>query len=474
MDIQKIEFWRQWRPFAKKKDKPRQPFVLVLTFYSPDGNALSMPLASISAYIKQTLPNVKVHLVVINTVIGGDEHTVEGYIKRVSQLQPDLIAISCMSPHWYPLEPYLQALDVNFPQTPVLIGGYQPILSPEQTITHPAVDYICVGDGEIPTATLIQRLRGEGEGIVPGLWEKSPSGEIIKSAPVLTDDLSEMPLPDYAIYEENGSLRGLGLSMFGPKKLFILPVMTGRGCPYRCTYCCNTPLLEMWRGKGKYIRKYDPERLIDELCQLRDRYGVDYFEFWDELFLANMKFAYHFLELYKKRIRLPFSINSRVEKMDEKFCYTAKEAGCNTIWFGIESGSEHYRIKNLGRKMTNEQIITAAENARQVGIQRLTFNIIGMPFETREQMLETLEINKTIRPEFFFFWPYIPLRGTPLYDVAKKAGLLLDQTVGNYLEGAIKGKLNLKEHEGGVTETEFHEICSLMQQFQQENNRLAL
>jgi radical SAM superfamily enzyme YgiQ (UPF0313 family) len=124
--------------------------------------------------------------------------------------------------------------------------------------------------------------------------------------------------------------------------------------------------------------------------------------------------------------------------------------------------------------MTNEQIITAAENARQVGIQRLTFNIIGMPFETREQMLETLEINKNIRPEFFFFWPYIPLRGTPLYDVAKKAGLLLDQTVGNYLEGAIKGKLNLKEHEGGVTETEFHEICSLMQQFQQENNRLAL
>ncbi len=465
-----------WNPFRKSAAPAdaSKPFSLVFSFYSPDGNALSMPLACMSAYVKQKLAGVETHLAAINIVIGGEDNSVEGYVRRVARHHPDLIAISSMSPHWEPLDPYLRALKTHFPSTPIVVGGYQAILAPETTIAHPAVDYICTGDGEKPLAAPIQRLRGEAEGYVPGLWEQTASGEIVKSPPVLAEDLSAMPFPDYALYEENGSLRGLGLSIFGPQGLFILPVMTGRGCPYRCTYCCNTPLLEMWRGKGKYIRKYDPQRLVDELCRLRDRYQVDYFEFWDELFLVNMKFAYHFLELYEKHIHLPFSINSRVEKMDEKFCQTAAKAGCHTIWFGIESGSESYRIASLERTMTNEQIIVAAENARKAGIRRLTFNIIGMPFETRAHMLETLELNKTISPEFFFFFPYIPLKGTPLYEIAEKASLLSDKTAPDYLSAIREGRPNLKEHEGGVSNSEFKEICELMQKFQHENNTIGL
>ena len=66
--------------------------------------------------------------------------------------------------------------------------------------------------------------------------------------------------------------------------------MTGRGCPYRCTYCCNTPILEGWRSK-EFLRKYEPEAMVAELERLRDEYDVGYFEFWDELFLSNLKFV---------------------------------------------------------------------------------------------------------------------------------------------------------------------------------------
>jgi anaerobic magnesium-protoporphyrin IX monomethyl ester cyclase len=467
-------FWHKKQSDAKTTDYKK--FKLSMSFYSPDGNALSMPLACLSAYVKKHRPNTQITMAEINITLNSEEHTVDGFIQRVMSQQPDLIAFSCMSPHWISLDPYLQALKKSLPKLPILIGGYQAILAPEETLAHPCVDYICVGDGEEPLVQLIQHLSGESSSIINGLWMKTPDGKIIKSSPILTEDFSNLPFPDYSIYEQNGSLRGLGLSIFGPQNLFVLPVMTGRGCPYRCTYCCNTPLLEKYRGNGTYLRKYNPEHLVEELCRLKELYRVDYFEFWDELFLSNMKFAMTFLELYRKQVCLPFSINSRVEKMDEKFCYKARDAGCHTIWFGIESGSEKYRQQFLGRKMTNAQILGAAENARKAGIRRLTFNIVGMPFETKENMLETLTLNQVIKPEFFFFFPYIPLRGTPLYEVVFKANLLIEQVAGDYQEGLREGvfKLNIKEHDTGISSIGFQEVCIAMKNFQLENNRLDL
>ena len=74
--------------------------------------------------------------------------------------------------------------------------------------------------------------------------------------------------------------------------------------------------------------------------------------------------------------------------------------------------------------MKNQQIIDAADNCKKAGINRLTFNIVGAPLETAANMRETLKLNQRIAPEHFFFYPYIPLRGTHLYNIAKKEGLM--------------------------------------------------
>lgn len=452
----------------------KQPFRLVFTFYSRDGNELSMAIACLSAYIKKVIPDIDIHLVPINVSLNSDEHTIPGYVKRVSHVKPDLIGISCMSPHWKPLDHYLRALKNALPQIPILIGGYQAILEPEKTIDHPSVDFICVGDGEFPLAELIQHMRGKKEEKISGLWKRSSSGKLFRSQPVLTENLTIMPFPDYALFENCGNLQEMGLSLFGPQNHFILPVIAGRGCPYHCTYCSNSTILELYQHKGNYLRKYDPEALMVELCWLRDRYNVEYFEFWDEMFLSNMKYVWHFLELYKKKVGLPFSINSRVEKMEEKFCQTAKEAGCHCIWFGIESGSEQYRKQYLGRTMTNDQIIKAAKNACNAGIRTLTFNMVGMPFETRENMLKTLKINRLIQPDYFLFFTYIPIKGTQLYEIANASNLLLDNTAEHYLDGMQKGvfRLNIREHTEGVSNQTFNEVCQEMLQFFHENNHL--
>jgi len=461
----------RWFGSVKKKT-----LRLAFSFYSPDGNEIAMPIASMSAYLKRDFPNVEVLLEPVLILRDAEKYSPENYARMIQDLDADVIAFSIMSPHWYPMEPYFAEIKKLLPELPIVIGGYQAMLSQEQTIESPDVDYICVGDGEYAIGNLVQHLLGTKHGPADGMWEKLIDGSVYETEGHQIGDLAALPFPDYDVFEKEDGFKDVNSSIFGPKGKLVLPVMTGRGCPYRCTYCCNTPILEGWKTKKTFLRKYDPQDMVDELIRLRDKYGVGYFEFWDELFLSNLKFVRAFFELYKEQIRLPFSINSRVEVMNEEFCKTAAEAGCHTIWFGIESGDEEFRAKMLGRKMTNKQVIEAAANCKKAGINRLTFNIVGAPLETAENMRRTLELNQTIAPEHFFFFPYIPLRGTPLYNIAKEEGLLLSSKRElHYLSAANDQQfiLNMKERPELLTQADYNDICMEMLAFQQANNRLS-
>ncbi len=455
------------------------PFKLALCYYAPESQLgfLSMPLASIAAYVRQSLPDTQIRLfrVLAKDIDGGLSEASE-FANQISDWQPNLIAVSLMTPHWPRMKNHLVAVKQKMPNTPVLIGGYQAIVDSHETIAFDPVDFICTGDGEMPTVDLIRYLCGIRTTPVEGLWEKFDDGSIQKTPSIQINDLSSLPFPDYSLYEELCHLREVDTTMIDGDNEFVLPVMTGRGCPYRCTYCSNTHLLEAWRNKSKFLRKYPLEAMIDELIRLKETYNVDYFEFWDELFMSRMDYVKEFFTLYRQKVGVPFSIQGRVEKMSPDFCKLAADAHCRTIFFGIESGDYTYRKNVLNRKMSNQQIIEAARNCADAGINRLTFNIVGMPFETKAQMLETLRLNETIRPEFFYFFTYIPLKGTRLYDLAKDHNLLLDdaQTKVHYLDEYDSGfRMNIKEHPQGMTNQEFRAVCAQMQAFQETNNSLS-
>ena len=162
--------------------------------------------------------------------------------------------------------------------------------------------------------------------------------------------------------------------------------------------------------------------------------------------------------------------------MTSDFCKLAADANCHAIFFGIESGDYNYRKEFIGRDMSNESIIEASDNCAAAGINRLTYNMAGMPFETKTQMMETLRLNEAISPEFFMFFTYLPLKGSRLYKVAQDANLLLDEseTKVHYQEGYETGfRMNIKEHSEGMTNDEFNEVCNLMKDFQTKNNRLS-
>ncbi len=460
-----IGWWRRSSPASvSARDLSPRPFRLLLTFYQRD-LAYSLGLASLSAYAKRAFPDLRVHLVPIFR-----EDSCERIAGIVRAIEPDLIGASAMSPTWLPLAPYLRAIKAELPRTPIMVGGYQAIVSPDETIADPAVDYVCAGDGEEPLVALIRQLRsGAAVAEIPGLWTKRPDAPPIRTAPALMTDVAELPFPDYSIFERDGDLRYLSPRAVQSPGLTAVPIISGRGCPYRCSYCANTTLLDLYKPQGRYLRKYDPAPLIEELARLRDRYGVEYFQFWDEEFLYDRTYARHLLGLYVDRVAVPFSMFVRVENMNAELCAMAAGAGCHAMWFGIESGSEPYRRTYLNRRMPTRRIVAAAETARRHGIRLFGFAMVGLPFETPAEARTTLALTKAIDADLTVFSQFLPLPGTPLYELCRRHEFLLDPSIERQMWPL--GTLNIKEHPGGMTKGEMREVAGDIMAYLIEHER---
>ena len=454
--------WRErTRPSGLPTPAPER-FHLVLTYYQREP-AYSLGLACISAYVKRELDGVSVHLV---PLFRGDEP--DEYVRHVTALEPHLIAIAAMHPTWIPTHPYLAALKRACPDTPVIVGGYQTIVSPRETLAHPGVDYVCLGDGEESMVGLIRRLRGETDRTlaIPGVLERATTDAQPDAAPVLVRDLRDMPFPDYTIFERDGDVSYLSPRAVQSRSLTTLPVVSGRGCPYRCTYCANTTLLEMYGGKGGLLRKYDSEAFVAELARLRDRYGVDFFQFWDEEFVYDRRYTDRLLELYRDVVGRPFSMFVRVEGMSESLCKLAAACGCHSMWFGVESGSESYRRTQLNRRMSNQQILDAAATARRHGIKLMAFNMVGMPFETLDDIRATFTLTQAIAPDLTVVSQYLPLPGTPMYEVVRRHDLLLPESEEQQMWPL--GRLNIREHNGGISAHEMRDVAAEIMQYVEE------
>lgn len=403
----------------------------------------ALGLASLAAAARGAFPDLRIHFV---PIFPHDDPAAIATI--AASLRPRLIAVSAMWPTWPPLVPHLRAMRGVLPDAVVVVGGYQGIVDPDATLAEPAVDFVCVGDGEAPLVDLIRRLRTPGDRTpVAGLWEKRGES-VLRSAPFLVRNLAALPFPDYSLFERDGSLAYLKPNAVEAMHLVSVPVVSGRGCPYRCAYCSNTTLLDLHGGKGGLLRKHEPEQLVAEMVRLRDRYRVDFFQFWDEEFLYDAGYARKILDLYRRDVDRPFSLFARPETMTDALCALAAESGCHSMWFGVESGSEAYRRRFLERRMSNERILAAAETARRYGVKRMIFAMVGLPYETADDVRATLALCRTIGAELTIVSQFLPFPGTPLYALCRDGGLLLD--AGSEQQVWPLGTLNVKEHPGGL------------------------
>jgi radical SAM superfamily enzyme YgiQ (UPF0313 family) len=335
-------------------------------------------------------------------------------VERTKAYAPDLIAFSCIT-NLYPWVSKMSALLKDIlPGTPIIVGGLHPTILPDFVIDNPHIDMICLGEGE---EALVELVNNMGKGVVDhsvgNIWFKK-DGKVIKNSPrPLVQDLDSLAFPDKDLFRKYGCFSSR------------VYVMTGRGCPYMCTYCFNSYYRREFSSDGShYVRRRSVENVIKELQVFKNKYGLKEVFFYDDIFTIDEEWIKKFCLAYKQKIGLPFKVLVHPQAVKKEIMSMLADAGCIYVDMGIESGSEELRRRLLKRYMTNENIINAGITLREAGIKFCTLNIVGFPGETKEEMRQTYELNKVLRPNGAIVSIFYPFPQTELADYSLKNGYL--------------------------------------------------
>jgi anaerobic magnesium-protoporphyrin IX monomethyl ester cyclase len=197
--------------------------------------------------------------------------------------------------------------------------------------------------------------------------------------------------------------------------------VSGRGCPYRCSYCFNHSMHKL--TNGKYVRRRSVDNLVEEVVEVKEKYRIRMVDFLDDVFIMNERWLEEFAEKFPRQVGLPFGCNVRADLVNDRNSKLLREAGCIEVAMGVESGNDRLRNELLERGLSKEQIIGAARRIRKEGMRLVTQNMIALPEETVENVLETVDLNLKCSPDFSGFSFYQPYPGTRLCDYAVRKGL---------------------------------------------------
>lgn len=384
-------------------------------------------IGSISAYLRSGGHSTS--LVITDRTM--KEGTIEERLRSLEK-RPDLVAFSVLTIHWDRVQT-LAAIVKRALQAPVICGGLHPTLMPEEVIQNPFVDILCRGEGEEPVLELADRMdKGLDIWDIPGLWVKRGFGGIFRGedrifknpVPPVIKDIDAFPFWDREVFLEEVTGQGPDFitCIYSDESV---PLVAGRGCPYNCTFCSNSALKALYRKANcNLLRRRSVPAIVAEVAYLRANFQVKAVEFWDEQFEVNLSWLEDFCQAYSKGIHIPFLVGLRPENAHPATLSVLKGAGCRMACIGIESGDERYRAETLNRKMTNKEIIDCFRNCREAGIGTLAFNIVGLPDETPEQALATVELNRQAQPDFVQYNAFRPLPGTKLYHYCLEKGYI--------------------------------------------------
>jgi len=354
----------------------------------------------------------------------------ENIINKIQDFKPDVVAYSASTgEHKYYIEAN-EAIKAKYPDIFTIMGGpyttYYPHIIEESTL-----DAICIGEGDEAFVELLSTLETSGDvSKVRNIIAQNGGNDDLRP---LYQNLDNLPFPDRELFYDVTEMGQWPLKSF----------MTSRGCPYSCTYCVNHVFRKLYHGKGKVIRRHSVDYVIEEIRKVKDKYRLGFVKFYDDVFIYRTDdWLEEFAAKYRSGIGLPFHCLTRADLMTKDMAKLLKEAGCHSISMSIEAGNAHFRNEMLHRHMSEEQILNAFHLCHKHGIRTFSNNILGLPYATIENEIETIDLNIKAKVSYVEFPIFHPYPRTELGDDCIKKGIYQPNYSGLHMSYMNKSPLS--------------------------------
>jgi len=320
----------------------------------------------------------------------------------------------------------------DFPDTPLVIGGPQLCSAPEKTMRDGPYDLGVLGEGEETMLELAKAIAGGERDLsrIRGLIRRGTGGLIFNEPRPYIEDLDILPFPARHLYPPLDRYRPVPASYI--KKPVGL-MISSRGCPYQCIFCDRKVF-------GNRFRAHSSRYVVDEMEELIKKYGAKEIRFMDDTFTLDIKRVDAICdEIFKRKIKAPWTCLTRVNTVNLDILKKMKRAGCWQVIYGIESGDQRM-LDIIKKSVTVEQNELGVRLAKKAGLNvRATF-VFGLPGETLETIRRTVEFAKRADLDVVNFFTVILFPGNELFSMAKKEGIKHRCPI------CIKSKQSLEKH----------------------------
>jgi anaerobic magnesium-protoporphyrin IX monomethyl ester cyclase len=369
-------------------------------------------LAYIASVLRQSHEVKIIDSNILNYTIGDVEEELRSF-------NPDVVGITSVTPSIYEAYKVAETAKKVREDCKVVLGGPHATFMPRQTMEEcEYIDIIVRGEGEETTSELIENIeKGAPLNEVKGITFREKN-EIIDTEPrPFIKNIDDIPFPSRDL---------LPMQLYKFNGVKYTTMLTSRGCPFKCSFCSSSRLF------GGYWRGRSPENVLEEMKIVYEEYGIRNIEFMDDTFTLNQERAEKICdEIIKQGWDISWGASSRVDTLSKKLVEKMKKAGCWIIFLGIESGSQKI-LDAIGKRITLEQVKKAVKILKDAGIQVLGSFIIGFVQDTKETIKETIKFAKSLNLNYAEFSILTPYPGTPIFDYAKKHGVLLTEDWSKY------------------------------------------
>ncbi len=354
----------------------------------------------------------------------------EQIVEKAKEFKPELTILGSSTPSIYSDCEVAAEIKKAVPETFTSIVGVHVSAVPEQTLEESpeGVDSVCIHEFDATLVELAEKLsEGSNDEIlssIKGIAFKNSKGEIVKNddRPYI-EDLDDIPMVS-EVYKKHLDIEPY---YYGHSRHPLIVLVTGRGCPFHCTYCVVPQTLQ-----GHRYRKRSVDSIVEEFKYIAENFpDCKEIMIEDDTLTADRKRCQEFSQklIDNKLTKIPWSANSRADVDYDTMKLMAK-ANCRLFCVGFESGDQEI-LDNIKKKTNLPKIHAFRKDAKKAGILVHGCFMVGNKGETKETLNKTLQLALKLNPDTAQFYPIMAYPGTEAFDYFESKGWVTSK---NYRE----------------------------------------